>query len=236
MAKSYTGKGDDGTSYRIVGGPRFSKASALPDALGTLDEANAAIGVARGALRRSPIAEELNTLNNADRYTLDGWLDALQHLLFRAGADLATPFDPSRASGQAAQDEPFNSPSGQVAQDKLLNPPQDQQPAAARMSAADLTALEASIDGLDAILPDLRAFILPQGNPVAAALHIARVVMRRAERALVNVREDGETLNEHLIPYINRLSSYLFALARWVNWRSGIQEEHPDYGGDAETK
>jgi cob(I)alamin adenosyltransferase len=202
MAKSYTGTGDDGTTGRF-GAQRVSKTSPLIAALGALDEANAAIGIARSAARQ-PAAVQLNTLNSADRYTLTDWLTATQHLLFRVGADAATP--------------------------------QDQTPAAPRISDADLAALEASIDGLDAILPQLNDFVLPGGDPAAAALHAARSIMRRAERELVAARDAGEQFGPTVIPYVNRFSSYLFALARWVNWRAGIAETHPNYGSKTEAE
>ena len=195
MAKSYTGKGDDGTTGRFRG-DRISKSSAIPAILGTIDETNAALGVAKSTLLKHQ--SDMNSLNDADRYTLHGWIEALQHLLFRCGADLSTPMD--------------------------------KEPAAPRISNQDLKTLEASIDGLDAILPDLSAFILPGGTTCGAVLHQARATVRRAERMAVAAQEDGETFNKDLLPYLNRFSSYLFALARWVNWRAGIIEEHPNYG------
>jgi cob(I)alamin adenosyltransferase len=83
--------------------------------------------------------------------------------------------------------------------------------------------LESAIDRLDARLPPLGGFILPSGHPAAAAAHVARTVCRRAERravALAHVDARSDTLSGALI-YLNRLSDYLFALARGINHATG---------------
>ncbi len=80
--------------------------------------------------------------------------------------------------------------------------------------------LEERIDAYEAELPPLRNFILPGGEPAAAHLHLARTVCRRAERAVVAAAE-RERLNAALLPFLNRLSDYLFIAARLVNYRAG---------------
>lgn len=92
-----------------------------------------------------------------------------------------------------------------------------------RISASHVTWLEASIDEMDEHLAPLRHFILPGGAPAAAQLHIARTVCRRAERVAVALAE-AEPLNEHILPYINRLSDWLFTAARYENAKQGIDE------------
>ena len=74
-------------------------------------------------------------------------------------------------------------------------------------------ALEDGIDGLQANLPELKNFVLPGGNQAASAAHLARCVCRRAERLVVALSEH-EAVNQHLLEYLNRLSDYLFTLAR----------------------
>lgn len=74
-------------------------------------------------------------------------------------------------------------------------------------------ALEDGIDGLQANLPELKNFVLPGGNQPASAAHLARCVCRRAERLVVALSEH-EAVNQHLLEYLNRLSDYLFTLAR----------------------
>lgn len=92
----------------------------------------------------------------------------------------------------------------------------------ARIGRADVERLERWIDGVDGALPPLRSFILPGGGPPGAALHQARAVCRRAERAIVGLGVDA--VEPELLRYVNRLSDLLFALARAVNHRSGAAE------------
>jgi len=85
-----------------------------------------------------------------------------------------------------------------------------------------ITMLEAAIDLMEAALPRLKGFIVPGGTPGASAAHVARTVCRRAERRLVSIAEDLKTgENEKwlrdALAYMNRLSDYLFVLARHLN-------------------
>jgi cob(I)alamin adenosyltransferase len=80
--------------------------------------------------------------------------------------------------------------------------------------------LEKEIDEMTEELPELRNFILPGGSEVASSLHVARAVCRRAERRMVALKNTKD-----LTPYINRLSDYLFTLARYVNFKMGRVEE-----------
>ena len=93
-----------------------------------------------------------------------------------------------------------------------------------QVTLAMVKVLEEEIDRLDAELPPLSTFIVPGGAPAAAALQVARTIGRRAERKVVALVQ-GEKLNPMLVPYLNRLSSLLFVLARVVNRRGGIEEE-----------
>jgi cob(I)alamin adenosyltransferase len=85
--------------------------------------------------------------------------------------------------------------------------------------------LEEWIDQFDEELPPLSGFILPGGSPAGARLHHARTVCRRAERMLARLA-DGEVINPHSLKYMNRLSDFLFVLARVVNARSGAEETY----------
>ena len=93
-----------------------------------------------------------------------------------------------------------------------------------RIDAAAVQWLEATIDEMDADLPPLRHFILPGGSPAGASLHVARTVCRRAERLVVALLET-DTLISPALPYLNRLSDFLFVLARWENQQAGVSEE-----------
>ena len=122
-------------------------------------------------------------------------VEGLQHDLFTIGADLATP--PAQEGRTRPQTPPL--PVGSVAR------------------------MEAWIDEATEELPELRAFILPGGTSGAAALHVARTVSRRAERVVVALAE-ADTVDEMVIRYLNRLSDFLFTMARLENHRAGAPD------------
>lgn len=93
----------------------------------------------------------------------------------------------------------------------------------ARISDARIAQLEQAIDDGESELEPLRAFILPGGTAKAAALHVARTVCRRAERAVIHLQRDTE-VPQIVIVYLNRLSDLLFVLARVANKRAGAGE------------
>ncbi len=85
-------------------------------------------------------------------------------------------------------------------------------------------SLETWIDRLDSELPALDSFILPGGSRVAAQLHVARTVCRRAERSVTALLDEQPALGEVILPFINRLSDLLFALARAANSGSNVSD------------
>jgi cob(I)alamin adenosyltransferase len=80
----------------------------------------------------------------------------------------------------------------------------------------DIVALEKAMDDMDAHLPELMNFVLPGGNVIASQCHVARCVCRRAERICVAMQMNEEEIDEQIIVYLNRLSDYLFILARYI--------------------
>lgn len=100
---------------------------------------------------------------------------------------------------------------------------------APRIRPSDVEALERECDELDADLPELTQFVLPGGTPLAAWLHYARTVARRAERHVVDLGTQ-EPINADVVKYLNRLSDLLFLMARTANHRAGTDEIHPRYG------
>lgn len=96
------------------------------------------------------------------------------------------------------------------------------------MPESTIAWLEQDIDALDADVPPLTNFILPGGTAAAAQIHLARTIARRAEREIVTLArreaENDAALNPAILPYINRLSDWLFLLARWENWKQGVPE------------
>jgi cob(I)alamin adenosyltransferase len=175
LNKIYTRTGDDGTTG-LGSGERRLKSDLRVEAYGTVDEANACIGMAR--------------VHTGTTYPeLDAMLSRVQNDLFDLGADLATP-----DTGKKLDYEPL------------------------RIIASQVERLEADIDFLNKNLQPLRSFVLNGGSPAAAALHLARTVARRAERAMVALAQDpSEHVNRDGIKYINRASDLLFVAARCVN-------------------
>ena len=125
-----------------------------------------------------------------------GVLREIQGDLFAIGAALATP-EPGRVKPKQ--------------RDKSVVAPKR------------IAALETAIDAADEELAPLKAFVLPGGSAKAAALHLARTVCRRAERAVVALSLETPVPPEVLV-YLNRLSDLLFTLARLANHRAGVPD------------
>jgi cob(I)alamin adenosyltransferase len=88
----------------------------------------------------------------------------------------------------------------------------------------DIKNLENAIDAMDAVLPPLKSFVLPGGHIAVSTAHVTRCVCRRAERCCVRLREEGAALDPLVIQYLNRLSDYLFTLARFAAHELRVQE------------
>lgn len=98
----------------------------------------------------------------------------------------------------------------------LATLPEDRWEGMDRLSLADVERLEGWIDELNGELPELKEFILPGGGPVGSFLHQARTICRRAERVVVALGQTAPESLEVALPYLNRLSDYLFVLSRWA--------------------
>ncbi len=92
-----------------------------------------------------------------------------------------------------------------------------------RIQEEAVSYLELAIDEMEEKLPELRSFILPGGTPCGASLHLARTICRRAERLTVECSQNEE-ISDVAISYLNRLSDFLFVLARFENHESGKPE------------
>jgi len=88
----------------------------------------------------------------------------------------------------------------------------------------DTVGLEKAIDAMDADLPPLKSFVLPGGHVAVSTAHVARCVCRRAERCCVRMQEEQIGLNPLILQYLNRLSDYLFTVARFAAHRLHVQE------------
>ena len=179
LNKIYTRTGDSGDTG-LSDGSRISKADPLSAAIGDVDEANCAIGIA---------------LTHIEGQAVRAILGRIQNELFDLGADLATPGEDFAPS------------------DTVL-----------RIVPEQIERLEQEIDAVNEGLAPLRSFILPAGGGGAAHLHLARAIVRRAERSAVAAargrsvprKRNAGSLNPLALTYLNRLSDLLFVLARRV--------------------
>jgi cob(I)alamin adenosyltransferase len=132
-------------------------------------------------------------LHTTTHALLDPMLARIQNDLFDLGADLATP--------ERAEPLPFE---------------------ALRIQPSQVERLEREIDMLNEDLPPLKSFVLPAGEPVAAHLHLARTICRRAERRVAELGvAPGENVSPAALHYLNRLSDLLFVASRFVNLAGG---------------
>ena len=92
------------------------------------------------------------------------------------------------------------------------------------LKEADIVLLEEEIDKMNEVLPAMKFFVLPGGHLAVSQTHIARCVCRRAERCCVNMQEQDIFVDPLVIKYLNRLSDYLFVLARYTGYNLGIEE------------
>lgn len=168
LTKIYTKTGDLG-STGLGDGSRRKKYDTRIEAIGAIDEANAAIGIAR-----------LHAQDKDDHMLAD-----IQNDLFDLGADLCLPHD--RRSKPTL-----------------------------RITDKQVDRLEGEIDAMNENLQPLNSFVLPGGSQASAALHLARTIVRRAER-IICVLNEKEPLNPEIGKYLNRLSDHLFVLARVLN-------------------
>jgi cob(I)alamin adenosyltransferase len=182
LTKIYTKTGDDGTTG-LASGQRVRKDDLRVEAYGTVDEANAAIGL---TVIQADFAA---AAGHAEAKDLGDVLRSIQHDMFDLGADLATP---------RAKDE---NPATRL-----------------RIVESQVTRLEQIIDRYNEKLTPLNSFVLPGGTPLGAAFHLARTIVRRAERISVALHAERQSeINPDAVKYLNRLSDLLFVLGRVAN-------------------
>ncbi len=92
------------------------------------------------------------------------------------------------------------------------------------LKESDVELLEREIDRMNESLAPMKFFILPGGHPTISHLHVARCICRRAERICVRMREEGLFIDPLVIKYINRLSDYIFVLARFTGQQLNVEE------------
>jgi cob(I)alamin adenosyltransferase len=92
------------------------------------------------------------------------------------------------------------------------------------LNESDILLLENEIDNMNKILPEMKSFILPGGHTTVSIAHICRTVCRRAERLIVELTHEETQSPSLIIKYMNRLSDYLFVLARYIGHLNGTEE------------
>lgn len=167
--KTFNRRGDQGDTS-LMFNVRVCKSDAHCEAYGTIDEAMAALGLARSLCRKSPVQEALLTV---------------QEDLFILAGELATPVE---AYDRLAQKHPVITP------DRIEK-------------------LERLIEHLEEEVEMPRRFVTPGESSGSAALHLARAILRRAERRAVALKQDGLLPNEEVLKYLNRAADLLFTLA-----------------------
>ncbi len=88
----------------------------------------------------------------------------------------------------------------------------------------DITGLELAMDKMNEVLAPMKSFIIPGGHQAISTAHIARCVCRRAERLCVHMQEEDLFVETLVIKYLNRLSDYLFTLARYIGHLNGVED------------
>jgi cob(I)alamin adenosyltransferase len=179
LSKIYTKTGDDGTTG-LGDMSRAPKDAPRVAAYGTVDEANAAIGVCVAGV---------GPHDNETSRGIAQLLRSIQNDMFDVGADLCCPVPGDEKAGERL-----------------------------RVTAAQTERLERAIDRYNDGMKALNSFVLPGGTALAASLHVARTVTRRAERDVVTLmHNEAKHTNPETVRYLNRLSDLLFVLARVAN-------------------
>jgi cob(I)alamin adenosyltransferase len=187
----YTGKGDGGTTktFDAAPGVRISKASELPEALGTLDELNSFVGLAKV---RALSGHDPKILIGKRSRSTSSILSDIQETLFIVQAEVAG--------------------------------------APKKVGKAKVTQVELIINTIEQLMPPITTFTVAGGTELSASLDVTRTLARRAERRVIGVTEAGlRKVSDSTKAYLNRLSSLLFALARYANEDAGIERQSPKY-------
>lgn len=180
----FTGKGDNGTTKTFGCDQRVSKSSSIAEALGTLDEVNSFLGLAK--VKSFEKGFQFNGQKIGDI------VHSIQQNLFIVQAEVAGA-------------------------DK-------------RIEENKVKEAEEMINGIEKELPPIKTFFISGGTELAATFDVCRTLSRRAERRVVGVHDEGvRPIGTHTLAYLNRLSSLLYALARYSNHLGGIIEEAPSY-------
>jgi len=182
----YTRKGDIGTTKTFGCDQRVSKSSSIAEALGSLDEANSFLGLARARTKEKSFGIGKEKIGFADLIL------EIQQNLFIVQAEIAGA-------------------TFSINQEKIIR-------------------METIIDEIEKILPPIKNFFISGATKDGAVLDITRTLIRRAERRVIAVKEEGKIkISAETSTYLNRLSSLLYALSRLASQIEGMEEIKPDY-------
>lgn len=181
----YTRKGDNGTTKTLHCDQRMTKGSLLADALGTVDELNAWLGIFKSKLHNSDLVWKQKKLSEI--------IEDVQQNLFIIQAELAG------ATGK-------------------------------KIKKITIQNMEHIIDDMEQQLPKISSFFVPGANELSAVCEYGRVVARRAEREVIKAIDGNQVhVSDHTKIYLNRLSSLLYVLVRFINYKLNTAEVTPHY-------
>jgi cob(I)alamin adenosyltransferase len=176
-------KRGDGGQTGLVGDVRISKADARVEAYGCVDELNAVLGFARSICRNAEICS---------------WTEAIQKIMFRLGAILATAPERETEIGELS------------------------------MTTAEIEQLTDLVHKIEVIPGILSDWSLPGAYTESAAFEMARTVCRRAERQVVRLVERGDSVDPQVVAYLNRLSDVLWLFGRLLEVEAGVDSKLRD--------
>lgn len=196
----YTRKGDDGKTKTFACDQRISKSSAIAEALGTLDEINSFLGICKVLAKKDLEKDGLMKVDIVD--SVSG-LEKKSVTFESVLHDL--------------QETLF------IIQAELAGAPKS-------VSAEKVKGVEEIVDSIEKFMPPIKTFFISGGTEMASHLDFARTLIRRAERRVVAVSEEGLVkMSKDSMAYLNRGSSLLYAMARFANWKIGEGEQAPKY-------
>lgn len=205
-SKIYTRTGDKGATA-LIGGTKVPKSHLRIESYGTIDELNSFIGLLNDHLAGTAAGKP------SDLPAFDQPPIATSDASSAAASATASARPPIAGSGQLKeiQDRLFT-----IGASLACDPDKEPRLKIPDLKKEDVDWLEKEMDRMNETLPPMKSFILPGGHPAVSTAHIARCVCRRAERICVHMQETQLYIEPIVIQYLNRLSDYLFVLARYA--------------------
>jgi cob(I)alamin adenosyltransferase len=198
--KIYTKTGDKGATS-LIGGTKVPKSHLRIESYGTIDELNSFIGLLNDQLIPLTTQDTAIPLRSTDN----------PHIFLQSGNSAQSPLQSATFMLKEIQDRLFT-----IGASLACDPDKETKMKIPDLKLEDVGLLEKEMDRMDEELPPMKSFILPGGHVAVSTAHIVRCVCRRAERICVHMQEEQLYIEPIVIQYINRLSDYIFVLARYI--------------------